>query len=256
MERGQYEAGTDSRRGRSILPPAGSGIGEAGLRPAKADAAQGSGDLWSERADAYRAATEHAGGEDLKLVVQWCGPGPGVTVLDVATGGGHTARALRDAGCTVVTTDSAPGMRPDVISRAEELPFADGSFDAVVSRIAPHHFGDVASALAEMARVARRTVVVEDTLYVDEEIEEAERLRDPTHVRAYTEDEWRRLFAASGLDVEEVAFVEKRRPVADWLARTGCEGEEAERVRQLLGGAIDGGDYVDTKILLRGRKAR
>ena len=209
-------------------------------------------DLWSERADLYRAATEHASGEDLELVVAWCGAGPGVMVLDVATGGGHTARALRAAGCKVVTVDSAPGMGPDVISRAEELPFADRSFDAAVSRIAAHHYEDVRGAVAEMARVAP-CVVVEDTLYVSEEVEEAERLRDPTHVRSYSEGEWRAVFESAGLDVEEVAFVEKRRAVADWLARTGCAGEEEDRVRALLGDQIEDGDYVDTKILLRGR---
>ena len=210
-------------------------------------------DLWSERAELYRAATEHASGEDLELIVRWCGAGPGVTVLDVATGGGHTARALRAAGCKVVTVDSAPGMGPDVLSRAEALPFADGSFDAAVSRIAPHHFADVRAALAEMARVAP-CVVIEDTLYVSEAVEEAERLRDPTHVCSYSEAEWRAHFEACGLGVEEVAYVEKRRAVADWLARTGCVGEEAERVRLLLGDQIENVDYVDTKILLRGTK--
>jgi SAM-dependent methyltransferase len=211
-------------------------------------------DVWSKRAESYRAATEHATGEDLQLIVQWCDAAPGVTVLDVATGGGHTARALREAGCKVVTVDSAPGMGPDVISRAEELPFADDSFDAAVTRIAPHHFADVRVALAEMARVAPR-VVVEDTLYVSEDVEEAERLRDPTHVRSYSEAEWRDHLAAVGLEVEEVAFVEKRRPVEDWLARTGCAGGEAARVRSLLGEQIEDGDYVDTKILLRGSRA-
>jgi len=210
-------------------------------------------DLWSERADLYRAAAEHAAGPDLDIVVQWCGAGPGVTVIDVATGGGHTARALREAGCNVVTVDSAPGMHPNVVGHAEDLPFADGSYDAAVCRIAPHHFEDVRAAFAEMARVAPR-VVVEDTLYVSEEVEDAERLRDPTHVRSYTEGEWRAHFAVAGLHVEEVAFVEKRRPVDDWLARTGCAGEEADRVRSLLGHQIEDGDYVDTKILLRGSR--
>jgi SAM-dependent methyltransferase len=211
-------------------------------------------DVWSKRAASYLTATEHAAGEDLDLLVQWCEPAAGVTVIDVATGGGHTARALRDAGCNVVATDPAPGMKPDVICRAEDLPFADASFDVAVSRIAPHHFEDTRAAMRELARVARRNVVIEDTLFVSEDVERAERLRDPTHVRAYTEDEWRALFAGAGLDVTDVAFVEKRRRVDDWLARTDCVGAEAEEVRRLLGDAIDGDDYVDTKILLRGVK--
>src|SRR5439155_1187322 len=82
------------------------------------------------------------------------------TVLDVATGGGHVAKRLREAGCEVVTCDSAPGMQPDVICRAEDLPFADGSFDVVTCRIAAHHFEDPAPALREFARVARELVLV------------------------------------------------------------------------------------------------
>jgi SAM-dependent methyltransferase len=212
-------------------------------------------DVWSARAPLYRKATEHASGDDLELVVAWSGAAPGVTVLDVASGGGHTARALRKAGSRVVTADLARGMHPDVVCSAERLPFADGSFDAVVSRIAPHHFEDVRTAIAEMRRVARSAVVVEDTLFRSEAVEEAERLRDPTHLRSYTEQEWRELFETTGLDVEEVAFIDKRRPVDEWLARTGCVGEEAERVRVLLDGQIDADDYyVDTKILIRGVK--
>ena len=152
-------------------------------------------ELWDERADAYRHSKTHASGPDLDLVVEWCAPGHGRKVLDVATGGGHVARRLREEGCDVVTTDSSPGMQPDVVSRAEDLPFADGSFDCVVSRIAPHHFGDVRKAMHEFSRVTNDVVVIEDTLYSSDRHEEAEKLRDPTHVRNYTEDEWVELLA-------------------------------------------------------------
>ncbi len=66
------------------------------------------------------------------------------------------ARRLREAGLDVVTCDPAPGMHPDVICRAEDLPFATGSFDVVACRVAAHHFEDVETAVAEMARVSRR----------------------------------------------------------------------------------------------------
>ena len=145
--------------------------------------------VWDDRAEAYRSSATHASGADLDRVVEWCEPGEGVKVLDVATGGGHVARRLREAGCEVVTVDASPGMRPDVVSTAEHLPFADGSFDVVVSRIAPHHFTDIRAAVQEMARVSNRLVVIEDTLFSSERHEEAERLRDPSHVRNYTEDE-------------------------------------------------------------------
>jgi SAM-dependent methyltransferase len=206
---------------------------------------------WSERAHAYREAVEQREGPDLDLLAEWV---EGTTVLDVATGGGHVARRFREEGFEVVTSDPAPGMEPDVLARAEELPFEDESFDVVVTRIAPHHFEDVQRALREMARVARTLVLVEDTLYTDERVEEAEMLRDPTHVRSYSEEEWRGLFADAGLTVEAVDRVEKRHPFDDWLARTGCEGEAAARVRELLAHRTDGDAWTDTKILLKGRK--
>ena len=211
-------------------------------------------DLGSERAEAYRAAAEQREGEDLDLIVTWCATREGATVLDVATGGGHVARRLRDAGCAVTTLDPAPGMQPDVVARAEDIPFADGAFDVVVTRIAPHHFADVRAAVREMARVARNHVVVEDTLFASEHVEEAEKLRDPTHVRSYTEAEWRAFLAEAGLDVEDVAVFEKRRPLDAWLARTGTSDDDATRVRELLDEHVEGDDYVDRKILLKSRK--
>ena len=53
-----------------------------------------------------------------------------------------------------MTADASPGMQPDVVTRAEHLPFADGSFDVVVTRIAPHHFDNIGAAVGEMARVS------------------------------------------------------------------------------------------------------
>lgn len=208
---------------------------------------------WSDRAEAYRESVTHREGADLDLIVSWA---EGETALDVATGGGHVARRLREAGFTVVSSDPAPGMKPDVVCRAEDLPFADGSFDTVVTRIAPHHFEDIRASVREMARVARLVVLVEDTLYESEAIEEMERLyHDPTHVRSYSEAEWRSFLGEAGLEIEQVEFEEKWRDVDDWCERTGCVGADRLRVKELLGDRIDErGGYTDTKILLKARK--
>jgi SAM-dependent methyltransferase len=207
---------------------------------------------WSARAEAYRNAPEQREGADLDLIVEWAAGAK--TALDVATGGGHVARRLREAGLEVVSSDPAPGMRPDVICRAEDLPFADDAFDVVVTRIAPHHFDDVAAAVAEMARVSRDLVLVEDTLYVSEDVEEAERLRDPTHVRSYSEAEWRGMLDAAGLDVEAGAQIEKRHPLEQWLDRSDTPAADRPRVKELLAPQIEGHEYVDVKLLLKGRK--
>jgi SAM-dependent methyltransferase len=208
-------------------------------------------ELWSERAELYRESEAHREGADLDLMVEWSAGAR--TALDVATGGGHVARRLREAGLEVVSCDPAPGMRPDVVCRAEHLPFADGSFDVVACRVAAHHFEDVAAAVREMARVAGDRVLVADNLYLGEREEEADRLRDPTHVRNYTEDEWRSSFDAAGLRLDGVVRFDKLVQVDPWLERAGCEGEEATRVRELLAHRISDGRLALERIVLRGR---
>jgi SAM-dependent methyltransferase len=211
---------------------------------------------WDDRAGYYRESRTHAEGADLDQLVAWCEPAPGVAALDVATGGGHVGRRLRELGCRVTTCDAAAGMEPDVVCPAEALPFEDASYDVCVCRIAAHHFDDPVAAMGEMARVSRRLVVVEDTLYVDERVQAAERLRDMTHVRHYRREEWLRLFADAGLDVVAEATFEKRHDMADWLSATGCTGAAAVRARGLLAHVSDseGDGWVDVKIVLKAEK--
>jgi SAM-dependent methyltransferase len=211
-------------------------------------------DLWSERADAYRESPIHAAGEDLDLLVEWCEPRPGVTALDVATGGGHVARRLREGGCTVVTVDPAPGMKPDVISTAESLPFDNSSFDVVTCRVAAHHFADVIASVKEMARVARDRVVICDNTFVSEVSEEADRVRDPSHVRNYAVPEWHSFFELAGLDVVDERLLERPLEIEPWLERAGCSGADAERVRELLGERVVDGWMPLPTLVLKGRK--
>jgi SAM-dependent methyltransferase len=209
---------------------------------------------WDERADAYRASEAHRSGADLDLLVEACEPAPGVEALDVATGGGHVAGRLREAGCRVTTTDASAAMAPDVVCRADALPFADASFDLVASRYAAHHFDDVAAAVRELARVARDRVVVADTVYAGERVEEAERLRDPSHGRNHTEEAWRGFFAGAGLRVDLCRVLDKWMDVEAWLARTGCTGEAAARVRELVADRTRGAEWNLPAIVIRGRK--
>ena len=204
---------------------------------------------WDERFEYYRDSPTHGEGDDLDQVVAWCEPGPGVTALDVATGGGHVGRRLRELGCTVTTCDAAAGMEPDVVCPAEELAFADHSFDVVVCRVAAHHFTDPARAIREMARVARRLVVVEDTLYVDALVQLAEKLRDATHVSHYTRDQFVAMLDAAGLELQSEARFPRRHVMDDWLSATGCAGEAAAEVRRLLAHVTepDGSAWTDVK---------
>jgi SAM-dependent methyltransferase len=207
---------------------------------------------WSDRAQLYRDSPAHREGEDLDLIVEWAEGAE--TALDVATGGGHVARRLRDVGINVVTVDPAPGMQPDVVSRGEDLPFADKSFDVVACRVAAHHFEDVEKAVFELARVSRDRVVVVDNLFLDDAAEKADRLRDPTHVRNYTEQEWRELFESAGLRIEELRRLPKPIEVEPWLERAATPVADAERVRDLLGDRIEDGWITLDRVAILGRK--
>jgi SAM-dependent methyltransferase len=213
----------------------------------------GAGDVWNERAALYVESDAHREGDDLEQLVAWADGAR--TALDVATGGGHVARRLREAGLEVVTTDRAPGMSPDVICPAEELPFADASFDVVACRTAAHHFADPAAAVAEMARVSADWVLLVDTVNMGDQVEEAEKLRDPSHVRNYTEEEWLALVAGAGLDAVEVRFFPHAFDLQAWLDRTGCEGEEAARAVELLGERAARGRLTLDKIAILARRA-
>ena len=92
------------------------------------------GSVWDSRAQAYRESEAHRHGPDLDLLVEWAAGAR--TALDVGSGGGHVARRLREAGLEVVTVDPSPGMQADVLAPAEDLPFADRSFDVVACRAA------------------------------------------------------------------------------------------------------------------------
>ncbi|MRS12457.1 MAG: methyltransferase domain-containing protein [Actinobacteria bacterium] len=98
--------------------------------------------------------------------------GPGDRVLDIGTGPGYLARAaslrVGDSG-RAVGLDASPEMVEQatgrakhegstaefVLAGAQEMPFDDGSFDVVVSRLALHHIpSDLkGQAIEEIARV-------------------------------------------------------------------------------------------------------
>lgn len=92
----------------------------------------------------------------------------GASVLDVGGAEGHVTRRLRRLGWSAVLAD--PGARaglpvPAVRSVGERLPFPDRSVDAVVLCFVLHHAGDPDRALREAFRVARRRVVIVESVF-------------------------------------------------------------------------------------------
>ena len=160
----------------------------------------------------YRCSADHTDIEDLDLLFTGLALDPAHRVLDVATGGGHTAAALAGRCGRVVASDLTPSMLREArvlasehragnvvfaAADAEALPFRDASFDRVTCRIAPHHFPDVRAAMSEMVRVTRpggRIGIIDSMVpgepSLDAFLNGVEKVRDPSHVRSYRVEEW------------------------------------------------------------------
>src|SRR4051794_2618284 len=86
------------------------------------------------------------------------------SVLNVGAGAGSYEPADLDVTAvepsSVMRAQRPPGAAPVVDARAEELPFADDSFDAAMAILSDHHWEDHERGLAELRRVARRRVVL------------------------------------------------------------------------------------------------
>jgi len=157
----------------------------------------------------------------LRWLVPENGDLSGLRVLDVAAGDGYWAGQARRRGARAVALDldhakltrgsqlSAPPAL--VRSDALQLPFADASFDRVMSICAIEHFDDGERALDEMARVLApggELVMSADSLTLAEQWPNLYRAHcERYHVkRTYSHQELTALLAARGLDVTQYRY--------------------------------------------------
>ena len=209
----------------------------------------------------------------LRRVAEMCGELRGRTVLDVATGTGHTALHLAPLTGQVVGLDLTRQMLELARRSAKErgianvewlqgdvrrLPFPGGKFDAVTCRRAPHHFPDLDEALREMARVLRpgAVMVIDDRSVpgdpeVDDMMNRLDRLHDPSHIREYAAREWDAALRRAGLRPGMLHEYRRNLPLSTltWNAEEADAGE-IERVvasmpgplRQRMGVREEGGE--------------
>jgi demethylmenaquinone methyltransferase/2-methoxy-6-polyprenyl-1,4-benzoquinol methylase len=178
--------------------------------------------------------------------VELAGVGPGDRALDVATGTGDLALALKrrvGAGGEVVGLDFSERMlelarrkAPDVrfeVGNALELPYPDAHFDAVTVGFGARNFSDLARGLGEMVRVTRpggRVVVLEITsprrpplswffrLWFDRAVPALGRLAGDSEAYSYLPSSVRRFPPADELAAElaQLGLVDVR-----WLVTAG-----------------------------------
>ena len=199
----------------------------------------------------YVSSPTHAQGASLARLVELVAPRPEWRVLDVATATGHTALAFAPYVAAVDGLDLTPQMLPLAsrlatergasnlawtVGDVDDLPFDSGSFDVVTCRIAPHHFAGIGRFIAEAARVLRpggALAVVDNVVpgsrrrgkqadrqrQAGEYVNAFEKLRDPSHVRCLSYEEWLDALAAAGLDMAAQETLDKRLTFETWAAR-------------------------------------
>ncbi|QIG54027.1 methyltransferase domain-containing protein [Altererythrobacter sp. BO-6] len=102
---------------------------------------------------------------DLRIAAQLhAALGDAQSVLNVGAGAGSYEPIDRDVTALEPSAEMIAqrpsGSAPAVQGSAEDLPFADKSFDAAMAVLTIHHWSDQAKGLAEMRRVARGPVVL------------------------------------------------------------------------------------------------
>ena len=241
-------------------------------------------------ADGYVKSETHARGSDLDRLLAIVQPQPHWQALDIATGGGHTALKFAPHVAHVIASDLTPRMLEkarrfivedrgvDNVSfeqaDAENLPFEDDRFDLVTCRIAPHHFPDAAAFLRQCARVLKPDgflMLQDHALPADREaarlVEAFERLRDPSHNRAYTKDEWLAMVARAGFNVEHSEIYLKRHDFIPWARRQGNDDFTIARLIKMLDEAppiarewmdpqhwgSENATFLNRHVLIRGR---
>jgi len=118
---------------------------------------------WEAKAAGYDRFFGAITGRVIEPLLDAAGVGEDSRVLDVATGPGYVAAEAARRGASVVGLDISSAMvalaselHPDIEFRrgdAQELPFGDGAFDAVVANFLILHVGRPEAVARELARV-------------------------------------------------------------------------------------------------------
>lgn len=204
----------------------------------------------------YSKARLFANGEDLPWLVEAAAPEPHQVALDIGTAAGHTAFALAPFVRHVIGLDITPEMIEiarsnarerglhnfeGVVADAENLPYPDATFDVVACRYTAHHFHDPTRVIGEIARVLRpggRFVVIDNTApddpALDSWINQVERLRDPSHVKEWSQREWERFLQRAGMSFEVLRTWLLPLEFDDWTARQRTPGEQVAQLRTMF----------------------
>lgn len=208
---------------------------------------------FGSQASAYLTSAVHASGRDLQRLAERLADFPQAKVLDMGCGAGHASFTAAGQVAEVTAYDLSSQMLEVVAAAAKEkgfsnivtqqgyaetLPFADASFDVVISRYSAHHWHDVGQALREVKRVLKPggVIIVMDVMSPghpvrDVWLQTVEALRDTSHVRNYSSGEWLTLATEAGLVVNQLLTDRLPLEFSSWVARMRTPEPLVEAIR-------------------------
>lgn len=214
---------------------------------------------FGKNAESYVTSSIHKKGKDLQRLLEIAAINGGEELLDVATGGGHTANAFAPSVKKVTAIDLTEEMLIAaekfisgnghdnvnfVKGDAENLPFPSESFDIVTCRIAPHHFPNVGRFIEEVHRVLKfngQFLLDDNVTPEDDELDQfyntIEKIRDYSHFRAWKKTEWLRMLELSGFEIIEWHRFEKNFRFEPWCNRMNMTEKDKESLSQFILGA-------------------
>ena len=194
-------------------------------------------------------------------------------VLDVAAGTALFARAIAARVKSVAAVDLTFEMltRGRDLARAqaltnirfeqgavERLPFAGGSFDAVVTRYSIHHFHEPALALREMARVCRAggwlvlvDMVADDDPGVARRHNELERMADRTHTTVLSPQRLIAEVVGAGFRLETYLSREVDMDFDQWQPQLPATAPERQAIRAALDEELAGQGTTGMRPIVR-----
>ncbi|MEH7177764.1 class I SAM-dependent methyltransferase [Neobacillus vireti] len=211
---------------------------------------------FGKNAASYVSSPIHKDGKDLVKMVEMADLKGQEVMLDIATGGGHTANAFASLVKKVTAVDLTEKMLIEaekfikgnghknvefVHGDAEQLPFAYDAFDIVTCRIAPHHFPNVDLFIKEVHRVLKPKGqfllddnVVPETQEFDQFYNSIEKMRDYSHFRAWKKSEWIQKLEDSGLEVFEWHRFEKTFFFDPWCSNMKLADSEKNQLTNYI----------------------
>lgn len=212
-------------------------------------------DQFSKQAVPFSNIPEHGDKLVFDLIIKIVGAKSDDNVLDVACGPG----LMTSAFAKVVKNIKGIDMTPEMINRAKEiqeenrlinmswdigdafsLPYENNLFSLVITRYSFHHYLEPEKAAAEMKRVCSpggKVAIIDVSTPAEKQkyYDEVEKIRDPSHTKALTPEEFMKVVESAGLVNIKTGFYRLARELESQISCSFPIEGGADKMRKIFG---------------------